>query len=61
MEIVVRDKIAAYRLVELLYNSLAKDDLFSSSSQLSKVWLQDDTAATKKPDCWKNMTKELIA
>lgn len=60
LELVVKDKICCYKLVELLYNSLVKEEVFSSGAGLCKLWNSDEPASVNKPDSWKNMTKELI-
>ena len=60
LELVVRDKTCCYKLVELMYNSLLKDEVFSAGSALCRVWISGDPALSSKADAWKNMTKDLI-
>jgi len=58
--VVIRDKICCYGLVELMYNSLLKEEVFSSDSALAQMWINDDPTAKAKADSWKNMTKDFI-
>lgn len=60
LEVVVRDKICCYRLIELMYNTLLKSEVFSNAAGLCKLWNTDEPAAGSKPDAWKSMTIELI-
>ena len=60
LEVIIRDKICCYKLVEFMYNGLLKDEVFSVGSSLAKIWVANDPTAAAKADSWKNMTKDLI-
>lgn len=56
----MRDKTASYKLIELMYNSLLQNEVFSSGAGLCSLWNKDDPTGASKPEAWKNMTKDLI-
>ena len=59
-QVQIRDKTSCFKLIELLYSSLLKDEVFNAASSLAKLWVSDDQTAASKPDSWKNLTKDLI-
>ncbi|XP_067947444.1 DNA-dependent protein kinase catalytic subunit-like [Watersipora subatra] len=59
-EVVIKDKICCYELIEFMYSGLLKDEVFSPSSILAKGWVSNDPTSAAKADAWKTMTKDLI-